>query len=136
MLEKGYSKRVLKKVALKGVLQGDTEKGYSTVWGTTEQWPVWYGSISGTHGAHTQRLPCSAAPAGVLPCITRERARMCTGTARGLRQKGASRVLTRYSHGTHTVLRYPAEHAALLRVLVAAALGRSGQCTAVWGNRA
>ncbi len=41
------------------------------------------------------------------------------------------RVLTRYSHGTM----HHATHAALLRVLVAASVARSGECTAVRGTR-
>jgi hypothetical protein len=40
-------------------------------------------------------------------------------------------------YGAHTVLRPPpAEHARLLRVLAAVCVGRSGQCTAVWGTPA
>ena len=37
-------------------------------------------------------------------------------------------------YDAHTVLRPPAEHARLLRGLVAVCVARSGQCTAVWGH--
>jgi hypothetical protein len=64
-----------------------------------------------------------------LLCTTPEHSRVCTGTAPGLRQ-GTHTVLKWYS----TVLRYPAEHGRLRRMLVAVSVGHSGQCTALWGT--
>jgi hypothetical protein len=145
VLTKGYSRRVLKKgyskrVTQKGVIQKrGTQKG---VFNGAEKllrclaavfagyWWAVRGSVRHSGAMACVVWPYTSGTHGVLPCVTGEHARVCAGSADVQPQKSTHTVLTRYSHGTA----HPAEHAALLRVLVAVSVGRSGQCTAVWGT--
>ncbi len=79
-------------------------------------------------------------PAAAVGADARARAAMygySQGTPRVLPatgySRGTHRVLQEYFKGTPTGTAHPAEHAALLRVLVAVSVGRGGQSAAVRG---
>ena len=96
--------------------------------------------VSRTHRVLTQWVPSPAAPAGgCCAPLVRTRAYAATeGYSQGT-STVPNKVKERYTsplnrlYGTPTVLRPPAEHARLLRVVVAVCVGRSGQCTALCG---
>ncbi len=126
VLKNGYAARVLKKGAQKGgfklgITKGILKKGLKRS-GETASGSC--GRICAVYGGQCTALRCSAqrsnGPCGTvvcigysrgthttgaltggsgwrLLCITREHTRVCTGTARVLRQKRTSRVLTAYS---------------------------------------
>ncbi len=128
ILKRGYSKRVIQTRDYKGMLKkgmkrsGETASGargrICAVYGgqcTTEQWPVWYGRMYRVLTPHSRngfpvrrlrRAYCRASLVSTRAC------------APALRVGCDRRVLTGYSQGTPTVLRYPAEQVALLRVLI------------------
>ena len=108
----------------RGAQKGGLKKGYSRIFNGAEKLlrvraTVFCGVLAGS--ARKCAAQRSSGPCGMDAYIGYSR---------------RSAITWYYSHGTPTVLRCPAEHAALLRGLVAVAVGRIGQRTAVRGTRA
>jgi hypothetical protein len=117
--QKGYSKRGTTNRALKKSIQQSGESaavacgcvcgilvGSARQCGAQRSYGLLCGMavcIAYSRGTHTMGA-LTGGSGGRLPCITRAQARVCTGMARGLRQKGIHRVLPGYSHGTHMLL--------------------------------